>query len=721
MIRIRPGRSWRLNPTYLGELRSLTGAKAKGFTGADIFDVLGIEVFGVDIAAGLGEARVLQAVDELAQALIRIGDGQPAAQATIGPGPTELVLEARGPDLLLTLVTLAPPARVLASSLVVDAQKMRTATLHAARGLLLDLLAISPALSDARLARRLGSACAQLARRAQRGAPHWPSRASEPQSLLSHVHRKPERLSIQLPPETMSRLRSSAEVPFAPLAAHVGRGSVTLLRTGAPGLTWEGPVFLFLRNLLADAERLVEAWESGEPAFVIPFGTHELRWDLTSDAVRAQGWKRPLRLPPLRLARLAAGAAELYAEETLRHGADELGADLRDRALSLLRHCTDLETGDLRRAPAAVAAPPPREFHERRLPLAKGRIRRLVFRECWRRPAEGVVRAILLPQGRLVLESSQHLAGFDAATGKELWRVPASPSAVDRGSDIFYAEPGDAVVRLDAISGEVRWKRRLRGATLPARLWTLPAGLLRSLPGEGLALISDSGALSFRARLPGGAPREVSLASGVIVTALSSGSLAGLDLTDGTVLWKRRLRAAALVPCGERMLALSRGALACLDPATGKPVWEREVPEGGRELIVHDGIAALLAGGKCLSFSIAGGEPRPPLDAGKATWLLGEEEGPLIAAGPSGAAQRLDGRKRWSLEAAGESSAPALLRRGVLLLHRGETELYDAAEGLAVAQLPAARAAALGPDLACVLLHGGEASLHRLATHLSVL
>ena len=161
------------------------------------------------------------------------------------------------------------------------------------------------------------------------------------------------------------------------------------------------------------------------------------------------------------------------------------------------------------------------------------------------------------------------------------------------------------------------------------------------------------------------------------------------------------------------MLALSPGALACLDPATGKPVWEREVPESGRELIVHDGIAALLAGGKCLSFSVAGGEPRPPLDAG--------EEGPLIAAGPSGAALRLDGRKRWSIEAAGESSAPALLRRGVLLLHRGQTELYDAAEGLSVAQLPAAPAAALGPDLACVLLQGGEASLHRLATHLSVL
>src|SRR5213082_2894409 len=57
-----------------------------------------------------------------------MGDGEPAAQATIGPGPTELVLEARGPDLLITLVSLAPPARVVAGGLLIDAAKMRAAS-----------------------------------------------------------------------------------------------------------------------------------------------------------------------------------------------------------------------------------------------------------------------------------------------------------------------------------------------------------------------------------------------------------------------------------------------------------------------------------------------------------------------------------------------------------------------------------------------------------------
>jgi hypothetical protein len=194
MIRIKPGRSWRMNPAYVGELRALDSPKARGFTGADILDVLGIEVDGVDIAEGVGEARVLVAVDELARALLEIGGGEPAAQATIGPGPTELVLEARGPDLLLSLVSLDPPARVLASGLLVDAQKMRAATLQAARGLLLDLLAISPILGDTPLARRLGESAARLSRRPTKAARRWPVKDA-PAKALSYAapgKRRPE-------------------------------------------------------------------------------------------------------------------------------------------------------------------------------------------------------------------------------------------------------------------------------------------------------------------------------------------------------------------------------------------------------------------------------------------------------------------------------------------------------------------------------------------------
>jgi len=82
---------------------------------------------------------------------------------------------------------------------------------------------------------------------------------------------------------------------------------------------------------------------------------------------------------------------------------------------------------------------------------------------------------------------------------------------------------------------------------------------------------------------------------------------------------------------------------------------------------------------------------------------------------------RIDGRKRWALSAVSKAAAPALLRRGVLLVLRHGVELHDAAEGLLLAQLPQARAAALGSDLCCVLVHEGSVSLHRLASHLSLL
>ena len=275
-------------------------------------------------------------------------------------------------------------------------------------------------------------------------------------------------------------------------------------------------------------------------------------------------------------------------------------------------------------------------------------------------------------------------------------------------------------MRLDALCGEVRWKRRLRGAKQPARLWPLSAGVLRDLSGEGLARVGDSGALEFRAKLPGGAPHHVLPLSGVIVVALSSGSLAGLDAADGRILWKRRLHARALLACGARVLAVSSETLSCLDPQTGQTDWEREVPPDAHDAAVHDGAVAVLAGGAVSTFSLRGGERRSRLELAWAQHLLSDEDGALIAVGPGGAAMRLDGRKRWSIDGAGDAPASGLLRRGVLLLQRGPTELYDAADGLLVAQLPEARVAALGADLSCALLHEDAVSLHKLATHLSV-
>jgi hypothetical protein len=743
VIRIRPGRSWRLNPAYVEELRALDRGRARGFTGADILDVLGVEVDGVDIAAGVGEARVLVAVDELAAALLRIGEGEPAAQATIGPGPTELVLEARGPDLLLTLVSLAPPARVLAGGLLVEARKMRAATLHAARGLLLDLLAISAAVGDAPLARRLGECCAELARRPVKAPRRWPAREAAAKAMVffpAEGRRRAESLQMQLPPETVARLREQPAAKHAPLAPHLGHGSLALTRRGAPGLACEGTLYLMVRNLLGEAERLVEAWEAGAREFALSFGPYELRCDLTTDQVHAPGWRKPAGLPALRLARLVALLALGYAGEA--HKDDGPARDLRERALLLERHCEDLETGDLRRAPET--APVALRQDPLQGPLAPGRMRRLVYREAWRSPAAGALRMLPLSQGPLLIELPGRLEACEAETGDLLWKVDAAPGAVARGQELFYTEPGDALARIDATTGEVRWKRRMRGAAHPAQLWALPFGVLRSLPGEGLALVTDAGTLAFRAKLPGGAPPEVAAADRVLVAALASGSLAGIDPADGRLLWKRRCKASALHACGARALVLSEGALSCIDAQSGEPVWECEVPGEVRALAVAEGCALLLAHGELLSFALATGTPGAAVAVPWARHLtVGDEPETVVATGDDGAAARFEpnafgprafgphapgprasglGPRAWSLPPeAGVRSAPAQLQRGVLLLQRSRPSIHDAAEGFLLAELPEARAAVLAPDLSIALMHENELSVHRLTTHLSVL
>ena len=719
-----------MNPAYLGELRALDPRRARGFTGAGILDVLGIEVDGVDIAAGVGEARVLVAVEELLQALLRLGEGAPAAQATIGPGPTELVIEARGADALITLVSLAPPARVLAGGLLVDAQKLRAAALHAARGLLLDLLAISPALGDAPVSKRLGDWCAELARKPGKAQQRWPVKDAVAKAMVfvaPGARRRSESLQLQLPPETVARLREQPAVAFAPLAPHLGHGSIALTRRGAPGLACEGAVFLLVRNLLGEAERLVESWEAGARDFALQFGPHELQCDLTTDLVRAPGWRKPAALPALRIARLLSLLALGYAAEG--HAGDELARDLRERALGLEQHCGDLESGDLRRAPATVAspvAPPPAQ--PRQGPLSQGRMRRLVYREAWRAPLSGALRALPFAGGPLVIELPDRLDARGAETGDALWKVPAAPGAVVRDADLFYAEPGDALVRLEVATGEVRWKRRLRGAAHPSRLWALPGGILRSLPGEGLALVGNAGTLSFRARLPGGAPLFVAAVEGVLVAALGSGSLAGLDPADGRILWKRRCDAKAIASCGSRALVLSGGALACIDPHRGEPVWERGVPDDSAAPVLFAAGVALLGGGELLSFSLADGAPRAAMALPWAKHLVATEE-ELFATGGQGEAARIVGLEApgsrlqaWTLPPeGGSSSRPAQIHRGVLLLERAQPSLYEAAQGLPLAQLSPARSALLLSDLSVALLNDRDVAVHRLATHLSVL
>jgi len=713
VIRIRPGRSWRHNPAYALEL---AGEGARNFDGEQILDVLGIEVDGVDIAAGVGEGRVLIAMEELLRALLDLGDGASAAQATIGPGPTELVLEARGEDLLLTLVSLAPPSRVLASGLLVDAQKMQKAVLQAARGLLLDLLAIAAELGSAQVSQRLSEASARLARQHKKDARKWPRREISARTIVCKAQPFGEAVSLQLPPETMSRLLGRADVPHAPLAAHLGAGSVALSRKGAPGLAAEGPLFLLLRNLLEQAEKLVEFQESGEAEYTLRFGAHELRWDLRAGEARAAGWRAPWRLPAIRFAGLVAQSAIAYGR--ICKSPDDLSADVIERGTRLRDHCRDLQSGDLRRSHAhPPKAKPPAPLG----PLAP-RLRRLLYREAFRIDIGPSLRIVAAPDAVFV-ERREELVALDPVSGERIWALPAAPGFALRGTDVFFSEPpdehGGALGRAETASGEVRFRRRLRGATHPSKLWPLSRGVLSGLPGEGVALVDEAGVLRFRKKLPGGEPLCAVETRDALVLG-QKGFCVGIDPADGALLWKRRAPVRELVACAHNVLSLEAASIVCLAPGTGKVLLRAAVPPQSHGLRIHGDSAHLLTPAGLLSLSLQCLAARKEHPLPWARHLVADHDpDSLIVTGEGGAATSLQG-KRWSIEPDGSQPMPAQQRRGVVLLSRNLNELYALDSGLSLASLPKGDAV-LCDDLSCLVREGETLSSHRLVSHLALL
>jgi hypothetical protein len=734
VIRIRPGRSWRLNPGYLDELRALSAPRARSFDGGGILDVVGIEVDGVDIAAGVGEAEVLVAVDELLAALRHLGEGNAAAQATVGRGPTELVLEARGPDVLLSLVTLAPPLRMLASGLLLDASRLWSAAAAAARSLAADLVRISPALVHSPLLRRLRGAAARPPPAGTR-PPAWPH--AEGRSFVARSGRGAVRCEVQVPAEAAARLADRAEVPRAQLAPLLGSGAVALRFTGAPALQWEGPVYLALRNLVREAEALVRAWEAGEPAFQLRFSAIELACDLTRDEVRAPGWRAPAAVTPAALALALAGAARAYAEKAQKLAGRAIDSDdslreLRAMAARLARHCAELASGELRRSPEVVAAPPPQKaVRPPQPPLSHGRIRRMVYRQGWRVPAEERPGAIWPSPGVVVTVGLHHAVGRDAASGRTLFEEACRFAVRAWNGEDLFVSGADSLARIDPFTGAARWRRRMPAA---AELWAVPGGVIRAST-SGLLRFSDAGTQAFRSRLPGGAPTEALHAEGVLACA-GRGVLSALDAADGRLLWKRRARVLSLASAPGRLVALCGGArpanlLIAIDPHSGRVLWERPLPQGSE--------AALCTWGE--SVLIVSGERRRELTAARLSdgtrrfstvlpfpghALLAADEQALIATGPGGAAARIDdrGRVAWQLEAEGDAPAErALLQRGVLLLRRGGVLLCEAASGHELTRLASEppKLAALADDMSVALLDEDDVlSLHRLATHLSV-
>lgn len=768
MIRIRPGRSWRHNPRYVEELQALTAPRARRFEAGSLLDVVGIEVDGVDIAAGVGEAQVVVAVEELAQALLQLAAGAAAAQATVGPGPTEALLEARGPDVALSLVRLATPARLLASGLLVDRAKLRTATLAAARTLVADLLGVSPALERAPAVQRLAQACSALAGREAPGeAPPPLESPRAPAGGLVVQGRAPSvACEVHLPGESAARLAlAGTAFSRAPLAALIGRGTLVLRAAAAPAIEWEAVPFLALRDVVHAAEALLQAWEAGEPRAQLAFGPAALDLDLASGLLLAPGWAQPAAVAPAALAAALSEAARRFALRALRlckaSGAGgECAALLRDleaRARAALEHARDVASGDLRRAPEAVSAPPPRQAARPPPPppLAAGRLRKLVHQPLWRATGADPAARIFFSgerPGALVVVSADEARAHELATGAVPWRLPvvagAAAIAAD-GADLYLLDPDRALARVEGASGAPRWRRRLPELSAPRpRLWPLPGGVLCA-SGPVLHWLSDVGPRGWRLRLDS-APTRTAFGDGILLVTTTRGTLGAVDAADGRLLWRATLGGALSAPvvAGGRALCAfgdpARPHVACLTLATGARRWERAAPPAAQPgttpaIALAGETLALVCGERPWLVRAADGEElaRPDLALGGPLALSLDEDPDrpaLVFVGAGGAAARVEpgGAIAWRAapELPPDSPPPApprlaaLITRGVALVAgAGALRALDLVSGLGLEKLagePAALAASGALDLA-VLGGDGSLALHRVSLALGLL
>jgi outer membrane protein assembly factor BamB len=195
------------------------------------------------------------------------------------------------------------------------------------------------------------------------------------------------------------------------------------------------------------------------------------------------------------------------------------------------------------------------------------------LREVWRRPAEGGIAALAVSGDRLFSLASSggndSVFALDAATGKEVWRVPLgpTPSGMEFGAPntpatdgqlVFVLSPACRLLALAVETGKVIWQHDLKAEhnTGSNVCWAAPLlaenRVVLLINGEPdrrvLAFDRATGALSWSSPGVGKSVRnspaliEIGGTRQVVVHDYQAGKggLYGVRLTDGALLWSIR-------------------------------------------------------------------------------------------------------------------------------------------------------------------------------------
>lgn len=207
-----------------------------------------------------------------------------------------------------------------------------------------------------------------------------------------------------------------------------------------------------------------------------------------------------------------------------------------------------------------------------------------------------------LADGRIYAASAEgDLAGFDAASGKQLWRVKAGTGITagvgTDGTTVVVAGTDGAILAFDAMTGAQRWKAQSSTEVLSSPAVGNGTVVVRSMDNRISAYDAETGvrrwflqrtapALTVRAA-PG-----IVVSDGLAFVALPAGRLLALSVITGAPRWEaaiaeprgatelERVADVAGMPAllGRDICAAAyQGRIACVDAGNGTVKWAREL------------------------------------------------------------------------------------------------------------------------------------------------
>jgi outer membrane protein assembly factor BamB len=206
---------------------------------------------------------------------------------------------------------------------------------------------------------------------------------------------------------------------------------------------------------------------------------------------------------------------------------------------------------------------------------------------------------------------------LDARWAVTFASVPAATPGYDATS-AYIPLKGGQLAAVDLDRGTIRWTLDVATAFTPAT----GEGLVFTVSDQVIeARDAQTGATRWSTPLAGAAAVPLFYDTGWLLASTTSGDLAALRGSDGTVVWRRQLGAPLSGPPGPALdrlfLSLADNRLACVLLTSGEIVWSRALPARVTALLaLADQLVVGTAAKRVMSIELKNGRERWGWDVG---------------------------------------------------------------------------------------------------------